>query len=248
MSQSKLNTPPVPGVGTDVPPPPMHQPAGGHPPPAARDQVLSWEAAMGRAEQGAAPTGMPCSTTEATGAAGTPANEWSPMNPNGTPEAAEAADTSGAAGAQPAMQAPAEPGAQAEAMPGAMGDRASHMSPEELLQRKWDRIALGLEPGTAPAPGAFDEALSDGPVAGTEAQAGVNLAQPIALGWQSLPVSERPVTDGMTVDELVTARHVEEGRSDAQAYEAGEAVAAAQARLAEVNTPETLPERTIESV
>ncbi|NIM42006.1 MAG: hypothetical protein GTN86_12630 [Xanthomonadales bacterium] len=252
MSQPKLNTNPVPGVGTDVPPAPMQAPGGGHPPPASQDQVLSWEAAMGRAEQGAAPSGMPCSPAEAAGATG---NEWSPMNPNGAPVAAgDAPGAQGAAGAPSALPASAAADVQAQALPGAVGQGGTHMSPEELLQRQWDRIAMGLEPGAAAPTGAFDDALSGGLATGDEGLADVNLAQPvtlaqpIALGWQSLPVSERPVTEGMTVDELVTERHVEEERHDERAHEAGDAVAAEQARLAEVNTPETLPERTIESV
>ncbi len=252
MSQSRLNTNPVPGVGTDVPPAPMQQPGGGHPPPASQDLVLSWEAAMGRAEQGAASAGVPCSAVEAASA---PGNEWSPMNPTGAPVGAgDAAPAQGAAGGTSAMPTSTASDPQAQAKPGLAGDGAAHMSPEELLQRQWDRIAMGLEPGAAAPDIAFDEALSGGLADAAEGQAGVSLAQPVtlaqpvALGWQSLPANERPVTDGMTVDELVTERHVQEERQDEQAHEAGDAVAAEQVRLAEINTPETLPERTIESV
>ena len=252
MSQSKLNTIPVPGVGADAPPPSMHQTAGGLPPPASQDQVLSWEAALGRAEQGAAPTGMPCTTAEAASAA---SHEWSPLNPIGVPVVTgDASIGQGVAGALSAMPASTESGMQTQAMSGTMGDGLAHMSPEELLQRRWDRMAMGLEPGAVAPEGDFDSALSGGLASATEGQAGVSLAQPVTLvqpithGWQSLPVSERPVTDGMTVNELVTERHVEAERRDEQAHEAGDAVAAEQARLAEVNTPETLPERTIESV
>lgn len=249
MSQSKLNTTSVPAPATQAPPPPLRQP-GTTAPEASRDQVLSWEAAMGRAQQGLAPPhagprspGEPAEGADA---------EWSPMNPNGT-------RTGGEASAMAVAREPDGAGATARdlvgadaQLPGMPGEPPGRMSPEELLQRQRDRVAMGLEGDGAPlAEGCDDpQALLDGlpSQTGSGMAQPVTLAQPVAMGWQSLPVSERPVTDGMTTEELVTERHVERERSDDQAYEANGEVAAEQARLTEANTPDTLPERTIESV
>lgn len=253
MSQSTLNTTtPVPAPGADAPAQLPRQ-AAGQPAAASQDQVLSWEAALGRAEHGAAHAGATPGSSAPTG------QEWSPMNPHGAPAGGEGAAMAGArdtAGACGTLQAPTGSGAEAQALvpPGAGAEPSTHMSPEELLQRQWDRIAMGLEPTAAPPGEGLDETAAGGWAAGAEAQPGSGLAQPVtwaqpvAVGWQSLPVNERPVADGMTTDELVSERHVEQERSDDQAYEAQGAVAAEQARLTEVNTPETLPERTIESV
>lgn len=252
MSSSTL---PVPPASTDVPPPPMHQPGGGNPRLASGDQVLSWEAAMGRAEQGEMPVGATANplldttgTAGTAGATGDPAtNEWSPMNPQGGATACAPGEATASAGAQ-------DP-ANAQALSGEWGaGPGGHMSPEELLQRKWDRIAMGLEPGAAPSGGAGEELLAAPLDDAAMAEPAVSLAQPatllqpLAMGWQGLSPSERPVTDGMTVAEIAVEHHVEASRADAQAYDAAGAIAAEQARLTEVNTPETLPERTIESV
>lgn len=179
------------------------------------------------------------------------------MNPHGAPpergEAGAMAGAREAAGERASLQETPESGAQARAMPGQGGDLPTHMSPEELLQRKWDRAAMGLEPDASPEGEVFDEATGEW-TGGAEAQAGACLAQPVtwaqpmAVGWQALPVSERPVADGMTTEELVSETRIERERADDQAYEANGAVAAEQARLTEANTPDTLPERTIESV
>ena len=259
MSSSPLHTLPVPPTSADVPPQPMHQPVGGNPRLASGDQVLSWEAAMGRAEQGEMPaSGATNPLFDTTGAAGTagangsvddPATKgWSPMNPQGEP-------TANAPGEAP-INACAQDSANAQALSGeGVAGQGGHLSPEELLQRKWDRIALGLEPGAVPTGGAGQELLSAASLDDAAmVESGVSLAQPatllqpIALGWQGLSPSERPVADGMTVGEIATERHVEAARADAQAYDAAGASAAEQARLAEINTPETLPEQTIESV
>lgn len=248
MSQSNLNTSAVPAPGTEVLPQTLRA-AASQPPAASQEQVLSWEAALGRAEQGEArPGAVPCASPDTAGA---PGQEWSPMNPHGTPAGGEAAEM---AGARTSLPTSTEPGVQAQALPAGQGDLPAHMSPEELAQRKWDRMAMGLEPSAALPGEAVDAAAAGEWSESAEAQAGASLAQPVTwvqpmvVGWQSLPVSERPVADGMTTEELVSERHVEQEHADEQAYQANEAVAAEQARLAEVNTPETLPERTIESV
>ena len=131
-------------------------------------------------------------------------------------------------------------------------DGGAHMSPEELLQLKRDRLAMGLEPQG----GSAQELVSDGvaalhgPIA---APAEVCLAQPVSLlqaqgvGVRSLPESERAVVDGMPVSELVVQRRVEAEHDDAQALDKGAQIASTQAQLAALNTPESLPLEVVQS-
>lgn len=227
---------------------------------------LSWRDAMARAEEGA---GVPSqarpadgeTSAEQAGAAApaqsdVAAGEWSPMNPRGSVagKGSQAAATLGAntaagedRGADGAM-------GDGQALEGSQGliDAAAHMSPEELLQLKRDRLAMGLEQGGMSS----QEMLADQDMAfgaPVDPSTEVCLAQPVSLvqpqgiGVHSLPESERAVVNGMTVSELVVERQVDEERTDAHAQEAGAEIAAAQAHLADINTPDSLPLETIQS-
>lgn len=249
---------PTRSAGTDMPPPPTDE------------RALSWQDAMARAEQGAQPPPM------STGAAGSAAQElpgaprtgpaesgeWSPMNPRGAsaaPGTAGAGGAAGAAGTAGAAQSDRTPSDaavdhDAQAMGGAcdFADASAHMSPEELLQLKRDRFAIGLEPDAMPAqdlmgPDAvgFGEALAMR-AEGRLAQP-VSLVQPMGIGVRSLPESERPVVEGMTVGELALERRESDERADVLAQDEGSEIAATQAHLADVNTPDSLPLETIQS-
>lgn len=126
------------------------------------------------------------------------------------------------------------------------------MNPEELLQLKRERLAMGLEPDAMPA----QDLLADGSVNVGDALAGreqgclaqpVSLVQPMGVGVHSLPESERPVVDGMTLGELALERRESDDRADAHAQATGSEIAAEQAHLSDVNTPDSLPLETIQS-
>lgn len=229
--------------------------------PPADGRVLSWRDAMARAEEGvgvapqAKPAGAETAAEQAdaptSGAAEAAAGEWSPMNPRGSVSA------SGARGAgAPGSRAGATDGELGgeQALGGAQGfaDAGARMSPEELLQLKRDRLAMGLEPGRQSG----QELLAEqdmglnGPLDPSKevclAQP-VSLVQPQGIGVHSLPESERAVVDGMTVSELVVERQVDEEHTDEHAQAAGAEIATTQAHLAEVNTPDSLPLETIQS-
>ena len=232
-------------------------------------RALSWRDAMARAEEGegaAVPARLPGGETASdpahapsSGQTNAAAGEWSPMNPRGSVSA-----NGGQGAGLPGAQAPAADGRGAGGTDGAFGggpaldgaqglvDGAAHMNPEELLQLKRDRLAMGLEPEGLSGQALLSEQDMgfNGPL---DPSTQVNLAQPVSLlqpqgiGVHSLPESERAVVNGMTVSELVVERQVDDEHSDEQAQAAGAEVASTQAHLAEVNTPDSLPLETIQS-
>src|SRR5690606_8466967 len=190
--------------------------------------------ALARAEQGAKPPPLNQAAAAtvaqdppgATGPGTADPGEWSPMNPRGAaaaPATSGAAGAAGAAGSDPLSGGPpAGPDAADAQLAGAAGGFAEgspHMNPEELLQLKRERLAMGLEPDAMPA----QDLLADGAVDIGDALAArapgclaqpVSLLQPMGVGVHSLPESERPVVEGMALGELVLERREISDRAD----------------------------------
>lgn len=275
MSQTPSNHPRASGAGSDAAQRLLHptRTAGAETSlPPADERALSWQDALARAEQGASPhpqTGAPATAAAAdspgaSACGGAERGEWSPMNPRGTAAAPVGAGASGASadaqaaplsgGRSTATPLSGEEAADGQAMGAAGGfaDGSPHMNPKELLQLKRDRLAMGLEPGAMPA----RDPLVDGAAAFGDALAAhaegrlaqpVSLVQPMGVGVHSLPESERPVVEGMTLGELAFEHRESEDRAEMQAQATGSEIALEQAHLAEINTPDSLPLETIQS-
>lgn len=143
---------------------------------------------------------------------------------------------------------PAQPAAT-DGCAGVAPQRAGTMTQEAFLEYRMRRIALGLEP-LATSTRMAEAPASDllGATTTCSQIPPLSLSAPLGARLAALPLSDRPVAEGLSVGELALERVVQAQRGEQQAQLHVADQINQQLRLDLINTPESLPLQTVKSV